>query len=83
MRIKRPPTGTPRIIRKLFIFPKTLNGETRFLEYCPVVQILHEYTDAFRDSFYKWTDEFWVEQLSVGQFGKALQKAIDEYQKTQ
>lgn len=62
---EKPVEGTMRVISKFLFFPRTIQGETRWLERAGIRQIrrYHEddMRDAYSESFWYWEDERWVD----------------------
>lgn len=61
---EQPVEGTVRVINKFLFFPRTIQGETRWLEKTKIKQIRKYYQDDMRDayskSFWYWEDERWM-----------------------
>jgi hypothetical protein len=62
MRFDRNPlrerVGEKRVIKKFLFVPKTLENQTRWLEWSYICQTVD---CEFGDSKYRWKDRFWVD----------------------
>ena len=59
MRWIQPELGKTRTITKFLIFPKTINGETRWLEKVTYTQVV--VYNILHDTGIKWKDCKWVD----------------------
>lgn len=66
---KRPPKiyperGTKRTVKKFIWFPKCLNGQWRWLDYCGVIQEYAPYVTSIEqdEPFRVWDDIAWADQ---------------------
>ena len=58
---KKPKVGDSRVIVRLLLFPKTLEGETRWLEICPIIQIYEIYFDG-HSNITNWHSRKWAKE---------------------
>ena len=53
----KPKDGTERVVRRFLLLPKTLNRETRWLEFAKIRQVYHPAPRIF--AFWRYTARTW------------------------
>ena len=49
-----------RIIKRFLFLPRTVRGETRWLEFAEIEQRVAKKSDKFLIPYLDWQDEYWV-----------------------
>ena len=59
-KLKKYRVGDERVIKKFLLIPRTIESETKWLEFAEILQEYIEDWNSFQGTHYRWVDRSWV-----------------------